>query len=140
MAVVDDLSSIAKIASSGMRAQSQRLRITSENMANADSTGSTPGSDPYQRKTISFGNMVDDQTGANLVSVDKVSRDPSDFRLVYDPSHPAADAAGYVKMPNVNSLVELGNMREASRSYEANLNMLETGRNMKSQLIGMLDK
>lgn len=137
---MDDLSAIAKIASSGMKAQSQRLRITAENMANADSTGSTPGAEPYRRKVVSFGSMVDQQTGANLVEVEKVSRDPSAFRLEYDPSHPAADAAGYVKKPNVNSLVELGNSREASRSYEANLNMLESGRQMKAQLIEMLNK
>lgn len=136
---MDDLSAIGKIAASGMKAQSQRLRIISENMANADSTGTTPGADPYRRKVISFGAMVDRNSGANLVAVESVSRDPSDFRLEYDPSHPAADAAGYVKKPNVDPLLELANMREASRSYEADLSQFETARQMKSKLIDMLN-
>jgi len=136
---MDDLSAIGKIAASGMRAQSERLRVTAENMANAESTGSTPGSDPYRRKVVTFDSVLDSKTGANTVQVSDVTEDPSDFRLSYEPGHPAADEAGYVKKPNVNPLVELANMREATRSYEANLNMLDAGRTMRGQLIEMLN-
>lgn len=136
---MDSLSAVSKIASSAMRAQQERLRVTAENMANADSAATEPGGDPYRRKVVTFGEMVDERTGANMVRVEDVREDPSDFRLEYDPSHPAADAAGYVKMPNVNAIVELGNMREATRSYEANMNLYESGRKMRSQLIDMLN-
>lgn len=136
---MDSLSAISKVASSAMRAQQERLRVTAENMANADSAASEPGADPYRRKVVSFDELVDERTGAKMVHVKEVYDDPSEFRLEYDPSHPAADAAGYVKMPNVNAIVELANMREATRSYEANLNLYESGRKMRGQLIDMLN-
>lgn len=136
---MDDLSAVGKIAASAMRAQSHRMRITAENMANADSTGSTPGADPYRRKVLSFESVLDRATGAASVQVKSVSEDPSAFPLRYDPSHPAADAAGVVRMPNIDPMIELANMREASRSYEASLNMMDTGRRMKSQLIEILE-
>ncbi|MEI4485501.1 flagellar basal body rod protein FlgC [Frigidibacter sp. MR17.14] len=135
---MDPLSSISKIASSGIRAQSERLRVVAENVANADSTGDAPGVDPYRRKTISFEEMVDGDTGDSRVEISDIGRDRSDFTLRYDPNHPAANEEGYVKMPNVNPLMEMGDMREASRSYEANLNMLETAREMRAQIIDLL--
>ncbi|WP_102224500.1 flagellar basal body rod protein FlgC [Acidimangrovimonas sediminis] len=135
---MDVLKSIASIAASGMRAQGERLKIVSENVANAESTGTTPGADPYRRKTVSFGTMVDQQTGDAEVRVTEIGQDRSDFRVRYDPASPAADAQGYVKLPNVNPILEMSNMREASRSYEANINMLETGRKMEEQIVDLL--
>ena len=135
---MDPLQSIARIAASGMTAQTARLRVISENVANADSTGATPGDDPFRRKTISFSEMVDRDSGATLVEVDRIGRDQSDFRLDYDPSHPAADETGYVKRPNVDPNIEMANMREASRNYEANMNMFEAGRRMRGQMLDLL--
>ena len=135
---MDNLTSIGLIAASGMRAQGERLKIVSENIANATTTGNTPGEDPYRRKTITFGQMMDRASGTDLVNVEDVGRDKSDFELRYDPSHPAANADGYVKMPNVNTLMEMANMREASRSFEANLNMFETARTMRRNILEML--
>ena len=135
---MDPLSSIAKIASSGMTAQSARLRVITENVANADSTGTTPGADPFRRKTISFSELLDRDSGASTVEVDRIGRDTRPFVLDHDPSHPAADANGYVKLPNVDPILEMANMREASRSYEANLNLFEAGRRMRGQMPDLL--
>lgn len=135
---MDPLQSIAKIAASGMTAQTARLRIISENVANADSTGTSAGADPFRRKTISFSELVDRENGASMVEVDRIGRDQSGFKLVFDPSHPAADAEGIVKRPNVDPIIEMANMREASRSYEANMNMFEAGRRMRGQMIDLL--
>ena len=135
---MDPLSSIARIAASGMTAQTARLRVISENVANADSTGTTPGADPFRRKTISFAEMLDRDGGASLVEVDRIGRDRSDFRLDHDPAHPAADENGYVKRPNVDPVIEMANMREASRNYEANMNMFEAGRRMRGQMLDLL--
>lgn len=134
----DPLKGIGAAAQSGLRAQAERLRIVAENMANAETTASTPGGDPYRRKTISFDSLLDPATGAETVKVRAIEEDQSAFRLTHDPSHPAADAQGNVKRPNVQPLIEMANMREASRSYEANLNMIETGRRMRSQLLDLL--
>ena len=135
---MDPLNTIAKIAASGMTAQTDRLRIVSENVANADSTGTTPGADPYRRKTVTFAQMLDRDTGATGVEIGQVGRDDTPFQLDYDPSHPAADANGYVKRPNVDPVLEMANMREASRSYEANMNLFEAGRRMRGQMLDML--
>lgn len=135
---MEALKSILSIASSGMRAQGERIKVISENVANANSLGSVSGEDPYRRKTISFVEMVDRKSGASLVDFKDMGRDQSDFKQIYDPSHPAADETGYVKGTNVNTLIEMANMREASRSYEANLNMFEAGRRMRNQLIDLL--
>lgn len=135
---MDDLAAIGKTAGSAMRAQTVRMRVISENMANAQTTGTTPGSDPYRRKTVDFAAAVDEASGANMVEVEGVGEDPSAFGMKYEPGHPAADPRGYVKTPNVNAMVELANMREASRSFEANLNMVEAGRRMRSQLLSMM--
>ena len=134
----DPLKAIGASAQAGLRAQSERLRVVSENLANAESTASTPGGDPYRRRTISFDSLLDPQTGSTAPGAARIGEDSSPFRLVHDPSHPAADAKGYVKQSNVNPLIEMANMREASRSYEANLNMIETGRRMRSQLLDLL--
>jgi len=135
---VDALSKISATAASGMRAQGDRLRIVSENLANSSSTSQTSGGDPYQRKTISFESALDPKTGAAIVQAASVDRDQTDFTLRYDPSHPAADKNGYIKMPNVNPLIEMSNMREAARSYEANLAMLDKARDMRQQLVELL--
>lgn len=135
---MDSLGSVIDIAASGLRAQSQRLRVISENVANSVSTAQTPGGDPYRRKVISFGTKTSAETGAALVSVSNISRDNSDFQLRYDPAHPAADGNGFVKLPNVNPMIEMSNMREAARSYEANMNMLESARKMRNELIDLL--
>ncbi|HDZ79764.1 MAG TPA: flagellar basal body rod protein FlgC [Roseobacter sp.] len=135
---MDALSKISATAASGMRAQGDRLRIVSENLANSSSTSQTSGGDPYQRKTISFESALDPKTGAAIVQAASVDRDQTDFTLRYDPSHPAADKNGYIKMPNVNPLIEMSNMREAARSYEANLAMLDKARDMRQQLVELL--
>ena len=135
---MDPLRSISATASSGMLAQSQRLRIVSENVANASSTAQEPGGDPYQRKIVSFESNVDSETGMTLVKLSDVNRDKTNFDLRFDPSHPAADENGYIKLPNVNPLIEMSNMREAARSYEANLAMMESGREMRRLLVDLL--
>lgn len=126
------------IAGSGMRVQGERLRVIAENLANVDSVGETPGADPYRRKVITFKNQLDREMGFDRVKVSKVGTDPSDFRKKYDPGNPAADAAGYVSLPNVNSLVEMTDMREAQRSYEANLKVIEASRSMLTRTIDVL--
>ncbi|MCA0964167.1 flagellar basal body rod protein FlgC [Salipiger bermudensis] len=135
---MDTLKTVLSVAASGMRAQGERLKVVSENVANASSTGNASGDDPYRRKIISFQEMVDRDSGASMVEVDGIRRDDADFQLNYDPSHPAADADGFVKVSNVNTILEMSNMREASRSYQANLNMFETGRTMRTQLLDLL--
>ena len=133
-----DLERWMRIAASGMKAQSARLRVTAENLANAESTSRTPGGDPYRRKTISFADRLDRALGAELVEVDRYGVDNTAFPLRYDPSHPAADEKGYVKEPNVNPLVELMDMREAQRSYEANLNAQQQARAMLQKTLDLL--
>lgn len=136
---MDSLSLIGKIATSGLRAQGERMRVVSENVANANSTADEPGGDPYRRKVISFGELIADGSGVSQVEVADIERDMTDFTVRYEPSHPAADDSGYVKLPNVNPLIEMSNMREASRSYEANLTMLENARSMRNRLIDLLE-
>ena len=133
-----DISKSLDISASGMDAQSMRLRVIAENLANADTTGSTPGADPYRRKTITFAETVDQQSGTPEVSVKEVGHDMSAFQTRYDPSHPAADATGYVKTPNVSSFVEMMDMREAERSYSANLSVMQTTRSMMTRAIDLL--
>lgn len=133
-----DLMESLMISAAGMRAQGQRLRVVAENMANADSVSEVPGGDPYRRKTISFKNALDRELGMETVQVSKVGVDPSDFRMKYDPGNPAADDKGYVKLPNVNSLIEMTDMREAQRSYEANLRAIEVARTMLQRTIDLI--
>ncbi len=126
------------IAASGLRAQAGRMRIISENIANADSTPSSPGADPYRRKVPTFRTELDHSLDVQLVELGKVQTDQSDFRLKYEPGHPAADKNGNVKYPNVNPLVELTDMREAQRSYEANINVVTATRRMLQRTIDIL--
>ena len=126
------------IAASGMKAQGTRMRVISENLANSESTSQTPGGEPYRRKVLTFKDMLDRATGAEMVQVNKVMPDATDFTLKYDPSHPAANADGYVLMPNVNPLLELMDMREAQRSYEANLNVIDAAKSMISRALDLL--
>ncbi|GGE23793.1 flagellar basal-body rod protein FlgC [Aureimonas endophytica] len=134
----DPIVSSLKIAASGLEAQSNRLRIVSENVANVRSTGKTPGSDPYRRKTITFESEVDRLSGAELVKVARYGNDKSDFTVEHDPGNPAADSNGYVKMPNVNMLTEMADMREANRSYEANLQVIKQSRELITMTIDLL--
>jgi flagellar basal-body rod protein FlgC len=133
-----DLMESLMISAAGMRAQGQRLRVVAENLANADSVAEVAGGDPYRRKTISFKNQLDRELGMETVQVSKVGEDPSDFRMKYDPGNPAADTKGYVKLPNVNSLIEMSDMREAQRSYEANLKAIEVARSMLQRTIDLI--
>jgi flagellar basal-body rod protein FlgC len=133
-----DLNSVLGISGAGMAAQSTRLRVIAENVANQDSTGSAPGAAPYQRKTVTFANGLDRALGVDLVKVGKIGHDSSAFPLRYDPSHPAADANGYVRTPNVNSFIEVMDMREAERSYSANLAVMQSTRGMLERTIEML--
>lgn len=126
------------IAASGLRAQSGRMRVISENIANADSVGKTPGADPYRRRIASFESHFNDEIQAKTVELGHVGVDRSDFRVRFEPGHPAADEKGYVKLPNVNRLVEAMDMREAQRSYEANLNVIQATRRMISRTIDIL--
>ena len=136
--MLDPLQLSTKIAASGLEAQSHRVRVVSENMANANSTGTTPGATPYTRKTISFASELDERLGVNLLRVDRIGYDDSPYKLELSPGHPAADERGYVKYPNVNMLVELADMREANRSYEANLQVMKQARELISMTIDML--
>ncbi|URD61911.1 flagellar basal body rod protein FlgC [Sphingomonas sp. KRR8] len=127
-----DLTDITRIAASGLRAQSLRMRIVAENLANSDSVAATPGGSPYRRKLVEFKPTEDG------VSVSGVSSDKSPFPRIYQPGHPAADAQGYVLQPNVNGLVEAADMRAAQRSYEANLNTIEAARSMTARTLDLL--
>jgi flagellar basal-body rod protein FlgC len=126
------------IAASGLRAQAGRMRIISENIANADSTPQRPGGDPYRRKIATFRSELDRTLDTQLVELGKVQNDSSDFRMKYEPGHPAADTSGNVKYPNVNSVIELTDMREAQRSYEANINVISATRRMIQRTIDIL--
>lgn len=126
------------IAASGLRAQSGRMRVIAENIANADSTSKTAGGEPYRRKIPTFSQQVDRELGEKVVALGRVARDPSAFKTRFEPGNPAADAAGQVKLPNVDSLVETMDMREAQRSYEANLNIVTSTRRMIARTLDIL--
>ena len=136
--MLDPLSLASRIASSGLDVQETRMRILSENLANAQSTGDTPGADAYRRKTVSFAWELDRSIGASSARVNKVDVDASEFTIEYDPGNPAADEDGMVKLPNVNVLVELADMREANRSYQANLQTITQTRELVSMTIDLL--
>jgi flagellar basal-body rod protein FlgC len=133
-----DLNKALNISAAGMDAQTMRLRVIAENLANQDTTGSSPGADAYRRKTITFENRVDASTGAATVKVKQIGQDKADQPLRYDPSNPAANASGYVKTPNVNNFIEVMDMREAERSYSANLSVLQATRTMLDRTIDLL--
>ncbi|HEY5067181.1 MAG TPA: flagellar basal body rod protein FlgC [Xanthobacteraceae bacterium] len=127
-----------QIAASGLHAQIGRMRIITENIANADSTATTPGGDPYRRKIVTFSSVLDNSLGAQVVKLGRVQPDNSDFRIKHEPGNPAADANGDVKYPNVNSLVELTDLRDAQQSYQSNLNVITATRRMLQRTIDIL--
>jgi flagellar basal-body rod protein FlgC len=133
-----DFTTSMAVAASGMRAQSERMRIISENIANANSTATTPDADPYRRKIATVKSEFDRELNANVVRSTTPINDASEFRTQYDPGNPAADAKGYVKLPNVNSLVEIMDMRDAQRSYEADLTVMDASKQMMARTIDLL--
>jgi flagellar basal-body rod protein FlgC len=135
---MSDMNAALNVAASGLRAQTARMKVIAENIANANSTAPNPGADPYQRKVSVFGQVLNRENGTTEVKMTKVQNDTSDFRLRYDPTHPGANAEGYVKLPNVNTLIESLDMREAQRAYEANLNVVESARAMMSRTLDLL--
>jgi flagellar basal-body rod protein FlgC len=135
--VTDFLSSL-KIAATGLHAQNARMRIIAENLANADSAGKTPTDDPYRRRIPTFQAVMDDEAGGQIVKIGKIAQDMTDFQERYEPGHPAADKNGYVKYPNVDPLVEQMDMREAQRTYEANLNVVTATRQMLGRTLDIL--
>lgn len=135
---MDDLRISSKIASSGLRAQSKRIRIASENLANAQSLSPVPGGEPYRRQIISFQTAIDRSSGARVVVTAKPDYDYSAFNKKFDPQHPSADPEGYVLMPNVNPLIEMADLREAQQSYEANLHVIALSKAMMKRTVEML--
>ncbi len=133
-----DLNQTLNVSATGMDAQTQRLRIIAENIANQDTTGSSPGAEPYRRKTITFASTMDKAAGVQGVGVKNVGEDGSDLPLRYDPANPAANAQGYVKLPNVNIFIEMMDMREAERSYSANVSVMQATRGMLNKTIDLL--
>ena len=136
--VIADFARSMGIATSGLRAQAGRMRVISENIANSDSTASTAGGDPYRRKVPTFASALDRTLDAQVVSLGKIKPDPTAFRVKHEPGNPAADASGNVKYPNVNPLIEMTDMRDAQRSYEANLNVISATRRMISLTLNIL--
>jgi flagellar basal-body rod protein FlgC len=135
--MMDFIKSIA-IAATGMRAQAGRMRIISENIANSDSTASSPGADPYRRRIVTFRSALDRELDAHVVELGSVASDKSDFRIRHEPDNPMADAKGDVKYPNVNPLVEMTDFRDAQRSYEANINVISSTRRMLQRTLDIL--
>ena len=135
-----DFSTSMAVVASGMKAQSERMKTIAENIANANSTATTPGGDPYRRKIATVNSQFDRELGANLVKAGKSITDKSEFRTQYDPGNPNADAKGYVKLPNVDSLVEIMDMREAQRSYEADLTAMDATKSMLARTVDLLNK
>ena len=133
-----DLNKALGVSAQGMDVQTERLRVIAEYLANQDTTATTPGGEPYRRKTVTFENQMDSALGAEVVHVKSIGTDKSELPQRYDPGNPAADAKGYVRIPNVNSFVEVMDMREAERSYNANLSVMQTTRGMMQRTIEML--
>jgi flagellar basal-body rod protein FlgC len=135
-----DFSTSMAVVASGMKAQSERMKTIAQNIANANSTATTPGGEPYRRKIATVSSQFDRELGANLVKSGKTIADQSAFRSQYDPGNPNADAKGYVKLPNVDSLVEIMDMREAQRSYEADLTAMDATKSMLAKTVDLLNK
>jgi flagellar basal-body rod protein FlgC len=136
--MIDPLQASVRIATSGLDAQSTRLRVVAENLANANSIGRMAGAEPYRRKTVTFDSALDAESGSRLVNVKEYGFDSSPYRVEHDPGHPSADPNGNVRMPNVNMLVEMADMRETNRSYEANLQVVKQVRAMAAMTIDLL--
>ena len=132
------LGDMLKISAAGMQAQGMRMRVIAENMANSATTGETPGADPYQRRIVTFREELDRATGVPLVKVGNVVPDSSDFPERYDPTHPAADANGYVKLPNVRPIIETVDLKAAQRAYEANLSVIDASKSMMQRTVDLL--
>jgi len=126
------------VAAAGMRAQGARMRVIAQNMANANSTPNGPGETPYRRQVPSFENVMNRELGMQTVQMTKTVSDKAPFRKKFDPGHPAADEMGYIQLPNVNSLIEMMDMREAQQSYEANMNMIKSAQKMLTSTIDLL--
>jgi flagellar basal-body rod protein FlgC len=135
-----DFSTSLTVAASGMRAQSDRMKIIAENIANANSTSATPGGDPYRRKIATQQMSFDRELGAAVVTPGKPIEDQSEFRTQYDPGNPQADKQGYVKLPNVDPLIEIMDMKEAQRSYDADLTVMDATKQMLSRTVDLLNK
>ena len=135
---VSDFARSMGIAASGLRAQAGRMRVISENIANAESTAQSAGGDPYRRKIPTFTAELDRAIDSKVVTLGRVKTDTTAFRMKYEPGNPAADGAGYVAQPNVNPLIEAADMKAAQRSYEANLNAIESARGMTMRTIDLL--
>ena len=135
---MSDMLKALQVAALGMKAQGTRMRIISQNLANADTAANTPGEMPYQRQIVTFKNVLDRTKDLSHVEVNKIATDPKPFKLKFDPSHPGANTDGYVKMPNVDPLIEIMDMREAQRSYEANLGIIEVTKSMAMRTIDLL--
>lgn len=133
-----DLNTAVQVSASGLRAQSLRMRVIAENLANQDSVSTQAGGDPYRRRVATFRAEVDRATGATQVAVEHIDTDKTQFNRVYQPGSPAADAKGYVLTPNVNALVETADMKAAQRSYEANLNAIDAAKTLTMRTIDML--
>jgi flagellar basal-body rod protein FlgC len=136
--VAADLNTSLQVSAAGMEAQAARLRVIAENLANQNTTASTPGGDAYRRRTISFENRLDKAIGVETIGVKAVGTDKSDQPLKFDPGNPAADKNGYVKTPNVSSFVELMDMRDAEQAYSANLNVASTTRTMLTRTLDLI--
>src|SRR5471032_3352745 len=135
-----DFNTSMTVAASGLRAQSERMKIIAENIANANSTSATPGGDPYRRKISTAQSNFDRELGANLVTSGKPIDDQSEFRTQYDPGNPNADKQGYIKLPNVDPLIEIMDMKEAQRSYDADLTVMDATKQMLSRTVDLLNK
>jgi flagellar basal-body rod protein FlgC len=136
--VIDPIEAAIDVATSGLEAHSTRMRVISENLANAESTASTPGANPYTRKTVTFEDEMDQASGADLVKVKAIGLDRSPYRVEYDPGNPAADANGFVKLPNVNLITEMADMREANRSYSANIQVVKQARELFTMTVDLM--
>ena len=134
----DPLLAPLRVAAAGLSAQSERMLVAAQNIANARSTGKVPGADPYRRKTVSFASEMDRQSGVETVRIARYGADPSPFVVEYNPGHPAADKNGFVKMPNVNTLIETADLRDANRMYQANLQVIKQAREVVSMTLDLL--
>ncbi|NOZ42619.1 MAG: flagellar basal body rod protein FlgC [Alphaproteobacteria bacterium] len=133
-----DLSKAMMISAAGMKVQGVRMRVIAENLANANSSATAPGVDPYRRKVVTFVNTLDNELGVTRVKVSKITYDQSPFGMRFAPGNPAADKNGYIKTPNVNGLIEATDMKQSERSYEADLNAIEVSKNMMMRTLDLL--